>query len=257
MDLFESHAHLEHKKYKNELDKIIHRAKEVGVKYIVNVGSNLSSSYRSLTLSQTYSEIYATVGIHPHEASEFDNSSLQVLKDLAKADKVVAIGEIGLDYYYEHSPRDIQKKALRAQLTLAKSVGLPVVIHNREADQDILNILKNSKIEEIGGVLHCFSSDITMAKACLDLGLYLGFGGVITFKKAKQLRQVVQQLPLSRILLETDCPYLSPHPLRGKRNEPAYLKFIAQKIGEIKGISLEEVVETTTANACKFYGIKK
>lgn len=255
MELIDTHAHLDFSRFNKDRNEVINRASDTGVKYIVNVGADLASSHRGVELSQLFSNIYATVGIHPHDADQVNDRALKVLKDLAKADRVVAIGEIGLDYYYDNSPREKQRTGFRKQLKLARELRLPVVIHGREADEDLLTILKEERVEEIGGILHCFSSGLEVAREALDMGLYLGFGGVITFKKADQTRNVVKEVPLERILIETDAPYLTPHPHRGKRNEPAYVKFVAEKIAQIKGVSIERVAEITTANAKKVYNL--
>lgn len=257
MELIDTHAHLDFPKFNKDRAVVIKRAKEAGVNIIIDVGGDLPSSHRALKLSQTFPEIYATVGVHPHDADQLDQKALKILKDLAKADRIVAIGEIGLDYYYDNSPREIQREAFRKQLELAREVGLPVVIHNREADEDTLDILKEMGVEEIGGVMHCFASDLKMARECLALGLYLAFGGVTTFKNAKNLQGVVREVPLEKLLLETDSPYLTPHPHRGKRNEPVYVRYVAEKIAELKQIPLKEVAEKTTANAREVFNLNE
>ncbi|ACL70938.1 TatD family hydrolase [Halothermothrix orenii] len=255
MQLIDTHAHLDFPRFKKDRVKVIKRAEEDGVKYIINVGADLASSHRSLRLSQEYDHIFATVGIHPHDADQVDGRALKVLKDLAKADKVVAIGEIGLDYYYDNSPRDVQKEAFKRQLELAHKLKLPVVIHSREADEDTLEILKEMEVGELGGVMHCFAGHLEMARECLSLNMYLAFGGVITFKNADKTREVVREIPLDRILIETDSPYLTPHPYRGKRNEPSYVRFVAEKIAELKDKSMEEITRITTANAINAFNL--
>jgi TatD DNase family protein len=255
MKLIDTHAHIDFPVYNEDRLEVIRRAREAGLEYIVDVGADLPSSHRAVELSQVIEGVYATVGIHPHDADKLDDKAMKILKDLSKADRVVAIGEIGLDFYYDNSPRDIQKDAFRRQLGLAREIGLPVVIHTRDADEDTLSILKGEHIEKIGGILHCFNSDIKMANECLNLNLYIAFGGMITFKKSESLRQVVKEVPLNRILIETDSPYLAPNPYRGKRNEPSYVRYVADKIAEIKGISLEEVAQYSTDNAKKVYRI--
>jgi TatD DNase family protein len=253
--LIDTHAHLDFGRFKRDREQVIERAVKEGVKYIVNIGADLKSSYRSVELARSNSNIFATVGIHPHDADQLDEKALQELKRLSQDENVSAIGEIGLDYHYDNSPRDIQKAAFREQLLLAKETGLPVVIHSREADEDTLKILQELHVEEIGGIMHCFGSGLEMARECLDLNLYLAFGGVITFGNAVELRKVVQEVPLERILLETDCPYLTPEPFRGRRNEPAYVKYVAEKIARLKGLTLEEIAEATTTNAKRIYGL--
>ncbi|MFW6029611.1 MAG: TatD family hydrolase [Halanaerobiales bacterium] len=257
MALIDTHAHLDFPKFNKDRLEVIAEAWDKGLSYIVNVGADMLSSKRSLVLAQEYPFIYATVGVHPHEASELDEEALTKLREFAEDDKVVAIGEIGLDYHYDNSPRDIQREAFKKQLLLAKELDLPVVIHSREADEDTLKILKEYYPGMKAGIMHCFGSDLKMARECLDLGLYLAFGGVITFKNAGKLRDVVKEVPLERILIETDSPYLTPVPFRGQRNEPKFVRFVAEKIAEIKDISLIEVAETTTANAIKVYNLPK
>ncbi|MEJ6952256.1 TatD family hydrolase [Natronospora cellulosivora (SeqCode)] len=255
MALIDTHAHLDFPKFNKDRVEVIAEAWDKGLSYIVNVGADMLSSKRSVVLAHEYPFIFATVGVHPHEASEVDDDALEKLKEYAQDEKVLAIGEIGLDYHYDNSPRDIQREAFKKQLLLAKELGLPVVIHSREADDDTLKILKEYYPGIKGGIMHCFGSGIEMARECLDLGLYLAFGGVITFKNAKGLRDVLKEVPLERILLETDSPYLTPAPFRGKRNEPKFIRHIAEKIAEIKECSLIEVAETTTANAIKVYNL--
>ncbi len=255
MELFDTHAHLDFPRFDKDRDEVIKRAQNKDVKTIVNIGSNMTSSRNSVELSRRYENIYAVIGIHPHDADTFKLNVSKKLNKLADNDKVVAIGEIGLDFHYDNSPREKQKQSFRAQLRLAKKLNLPVVIHTRDADQETLNILKDEKAKDIGGIMHCFASDKKMAKEILDLGFYIAFGGLITFKNLSDLREVVKEVPLDRLLIETDSPYLTPEPHRGKRNEPAYVKFVAEKIAEIKGISVEEVAKVTTENAKKVYNI--
>ena len=253
MALIDTHAHLDFPKFNKDRLEVIANSWDKGLTYIVNVGADLLSSRRSIVLAEEYPFIFATVGIHPHDASDLDEDALKELKKMASHEKVLAIGEIGLDYHYDNSPRDIQQEAFRKQLQLAKNLKLPIAIHSREADEDTLKILKEEYPGIKGGIMHCFASNLAIAKECLDLGLYLAFGGVITFKNAKELRDVVKEVPLNRILLETDSPYLTPEPFRGQRNEPSHVRFIAEKIAKIKEIDLIEVVETTTANAIEVY----
>ena len=256
MNLVDTHAHLDFPRFKKDRSQVIERAFENELKYIVNIGADLQSSRNSIKLAEQYDNIYATVGIHPHGADKADLEALKELREMAQSDKVVAIGETGLDFHYDNSPREKQKQAFRAQLRLASNMGLPVVIHAREADEDTVKILKEEGIEKTGGIMHCFASDKKMARKALDLGLYLAFGGLITFSNLDNLRSIVKDVPLDRLLVETDAPYLTPDPYRGKRNEPLYVKHVAEKIAEIKNISLQEVAETTTKNAEKIYKLK-
>ncbi len=255
MELIDTHAHLDSSNYDKDRQGVIKEAKKQGIKYIINVGTNIMSSKNSIALSQKNSGIYATVGIHPHDADEVDNNTLSFLEKLTAEDKVVAVGEIGLDFHYDNSPRDIQKKAFHLQLELARKVNLPVVIHSRDAAQETLKILKEENIQDIGGIFHCFSEDLNTARMILDMGMYIAVGGVITFKNAGGLRQVVAELPLNRLVIETDSPYLTPHPHRGHRNEPSYIKYVAREIARIKNISQVQVAKITTENAKKIYNI--
>ncbi|MFW6306871.1 MAG: TatD family hydrolase, partial [Bacillota bacterium] len=251
----DTHAHLDFPRFDKDRNEVIAKAWDSGISYIVNVGADLVSSQRSISLAEEYPFIFATVGVHPHDASDVDQQMLDRLKELAVHDKVVAIGEIGLDYHYDNSPRDIQKEAFKKQLQLAEELELPVVIHSREADQDTLEILEDYFAAEHGGIMHCFGSGSEMAEKCLEMGFYLAFGGVCTFNNASETREVINKVPLDRILIETDSPYLTPVPYRGKRNEPKYVRSVAEKIAEIKGLELKDVAEKTTENAIKVYNL--
>ncbi|HKL76030.1 MAG TPA: TatD family hydrolase [Halanaerobiales bacterium] len=255
MELVDTHAHLDFPRFDKDRKEVIKRAIDGGVKIIVNIGSSMTSSRNSVELSRRYNEIYSVVGIHPHNADSFNLNISKKLKSLSENKKVVAIGEIGLDFHYDNSPREKQKQAFRAQLRLAKSLDLPVVIHTRDADEETLEILKEENADKIGGIMHCFASDKKMAREILDLGFYIAFGGLITFKNLNNLREVVKEVPINKILVETDAPYLTPDPYRGKRNEPLYVKYVAEKISEIKGLSKEEIAKKTTQNAKKVYNI--
>ncbi len=254
--LIETHAHLDSHKFKRDLDQVLQRAKEAGIEYIFNIGAGERSSQESAALAKQYSQIYATIGVHPHDANEVTGDTLRLFRELAKEEKVRAIGEIGLDYHYDFSPRDVQQRVFRAQLRLAHELKMPVVIHSREADKDTMEILRQEEVDKLGGIMHCFAGDVKMAEECLRLNLKLAFGGVITFDNARSTREVIKAIPLEHLLLETDCPYLTPVPHRGKRNEPAYLRLVAEKMAEIKGVELAEVARVTTKNAKAVYGIK-
>ena len=256
MKLIDSHAHIDGRRFKSDQRKVIQQAKNEGVEYIVNIGSNEETCKNSVELARKYPNIYATVGIHPHNAQNVTGDTLRLLRDLSAEEKVKAIGEIGLDYHYDHSPRDIQKRAFRAQIRLAHDLGMPIVIHTREADKDTMEILKEEEVDKLGGIMHCFPGDVALAEECINMNLKLSFNGILTFKNARTARQVVKEIPLKHLLLETDCPYLTPVPYRGKRNQPAYVKYVAEKIAEIKGIDVEEVARVTTQNAKEIYGIK-
>ncbi len=254
--LIDTHAHLDSKKFKNDQAAVIKRAQEAGIKYIFNIGACEESSKESVELAKKYSQIYAAVGVHPHNAIDVTGDTLRSLRKLAQEEKVRAIGEIGLDYHYDFSPRDVQQRVFRAQLRMAHDLKMPVIIHSREADEDTMRILKEEEVDKLGGIMHCFAGDLAMAEECLRLNLKLAFGGVITFKNAKMTQDVVKTIPLKHLLIETDSPYLTPVPHRGKRNEPAYVVQVAKKIAKIKGIEFEEVVRVTTQTAMELFKIR-
>ncbi|NLM40681.1 MAG: TatD family hydrolase [Firmicutes bacterium] len=249
--MIDSHAHLNDPRFAEDVAEVVTRAQEAGVEAIVNVGYDWTSSLTAVELAERFPGLWAVVGLHPHDAKLWDEELHRRFQELAGHAKVLAIGETGLDYYYDNSPRDEQRAVFRQQLALAQELGLPVVIHSREAAQDTLDILK--EYPDITCLLHCYSGSLEMAQTYLQMGYYLSFGGPITFQNAHKLRSVVAGIPLERILLETDCPYLTPHPHRGKRNEPAFLGLIAEKLAEIHGVPVEEVVRKTAANARRFF----
>lgn len=253
--LFDSHAHLDDPRFDEDRDLVIESLPDKGISYCINAGADMASSKRSVALAQQYAIIYASVGIHPHDAKNAEIHYLQSLQELAKHPKVVAIGEIGLDYHYDLSPREIQRQILIEQLALAERLVLPVILHDREAHGDLLAILKERPERERPGVLHCFSGSWEMAKICLSLGYYIGIGGSVTFKNAVKTVEVAQKVPLDRLLIETDSPYLAPHPHRGKRNDPSLVRHVAEKISEIRAISLEETAAATLSNAVDFFGL--
>lgn len=252
--LIDSHAHLEMKEFDNDRDEVIKRAKAAGVDFIVTVGTNLQLSRKAVLLAGQYENIYATIGVHPHDVGKIGSKTYDDLKELAGQKKVVAYGEIGLDYFRNITPQAQQIEKFSEQLQLAKELHLPVIIHDRDAHDQSLQMVKASGIHS--GVFHCFSGDYEMAKQCLDWGFYLSVPGVVTFDKAKTIQNVVKQVPLSSLLLETDCPYLAPNPYRGKRNEPAYVVHTAKKVAEIKGISREEVAAVTSQNTLSLFQIE-
>lgn len=255
--IFESHAHYEDKKFDEDREELLESMTENGISYIVNVGSSLATTKATLELIETYDFMFGAVGVHPEESAELTEESFAWLKSVTARDKVVAVGEIGLDYYWDEPAREIQKKWFERQIALAREVKLPMIVHSRDAAQDTLEILKAGNAQEVGGVIHCFSYGIEMAREYLDMGFYIGIGGVVTFKNAKKLKEVAEYVPLDRILLETDCPYMAPEPHRGKRNSSLYLPYVAEKIAQIKGVSTEEVCRTTLENAKKMYGINR
>lgn len=235
----DSHAHLEMKEFDPDRPRVIGQAFEQGLSGIITIGTDLESSRKALALAKTYRNIWATVGVHPHESGEFSDQILPELTHLAGDTLVVAIGEIGLDYYRDWSPREAQRETFRQLIRLARQVDLPVIIHDREAHQEVLTILREEKADEIGGVFHCFSGDWEMARQCLDLNFFLSVTGAVTYKKGSVLEEVVRRAPLNTLLLETDAPYLAPKPFRGQRNEPAFLVHTAAHVAGLRGISLE------------------
>jgi len=254
--LIDSHAHLEMPDFKRDLEQVIQRARESGVGYIFTVGTEKKDWKRALEIADSHPSIYAILGVHPHNAKEIEDQTYPALRELCRNGKVRACGEIGLDFFRNLSPRDIQLKRFREQIGLAKELGLPIVVHDREAHQETLEILKSEKAEECGGIIHCFSGDYVMAKICIDMGFYISVPGSITFKNAEGFREIVKRIPLESLLVETDAPFITPEPFRGKRNEPGYVRYTAQKVAEIKKISFEKVAEVTTENALKVYRLK-
>ncbi|MCQ6281857.1 TatD family hydrolase [Bacillus sp. EB600] len=253
--LFDTHAHLNAEEYKDDLDEVIARAQEAGVTHMVVVGFDRPTIEKAMELVDRFDFLYASVGWHPVDAIDMTEEDLVWIEELAAHPKVVALGEMGLDYHWDKSPKDIQKVVFRKQIQLARKVHLPVIIHNREATADIIEILKEEKADEVGGIMHCFSGSPEIAQECVNMNFYISLGGPVTFKNAKRPKEVAAEIPLDKLLIETDCPYLTPHPYRGKRNEPGYVKLVAEQIAEIKGITYEEVAEVTSKNAKKFFGI--
>jgi len=250
--IIDTHAHLDDPKFREDFEDVRARALQAGVTRVISAGSDFTSSRHAVMLADRYSEIYAAVGVHPHEAAAVTPRALEGLRLLAGGGKVVAWGEIGLDYHYDFSPRDIQRDVLRKQLEIAAELNLPVIIHDRQAHQDVLSILKDFP-GLAGVVIHCFSGDLQIAEECLHRGYYLGIGGTLTFPKNSGLRDIVQRLPLERLLLETDCPYLAPQPWRGKRNEPSFLTAVLEEISRLKELPRQEIAEATTASAEKVF----
>lgn len=260
MSLVDTHAHLDFRQFDADRDAVLKRAQAAGVAAMVNVGTDLASSHRAVALAGQYKQIYAAVGMHPHDAKELDGAALAEFRKLAHQPKVVAVGEIGLDFYRDRSPRDVQLRAFRAQLAWAGKMGKPVVIHDREAHDETMEILtawaRGLQVSPLSGrlgVLHTFSGDLAMAERAIGLGFYISISGPVTYKNAHRLAQVVQALPLDRILVETDCPFLTPRPHRGKRNEPAYVRLVAEKIAALRGILFDDLAKATTANAQRLF----
>lgn len=252
--LIDTHTHLGFDQYDSDRDGVVRRALNEGVGRIIDIGTGLEASRRSVVLSQEHGAVYAAVGFHPHHAKDMTPSAFVELRRLAQEEKVVAIGEIGLDFYRNLSPGDVQREAFRRQIGLARELGLAIVVHDRQAHHQVVSILEEEKAAEVGGVIHCFSGDLEMAKWAMDNNFLLSFTGTITFGNSKSLK-MVRSLPLESLLLETDCPFMAPVPFRGKRNEPAYVKFVAQKLAEDGRLTLEGVAEVTTRNAKRLFGL--
>lgn len=250
---FDTHAHYDDEAFDADRDTLIGELGENGISLVLNASSDLASSKSSVALAEKYGFFYAAVGVHPHEASSLTASVLDEIHALTSHPKVKAIGEIGLDYFYDHSPREIQKEAFRAQMALAQELKLPVVIHDRDAHEDCLNVIKDFR--GVRGVFHCFSGSLETAKELIKLGWYLSFTGAVTFKNAKKAPEILKYVPEDRFMIETDCPYLSPVPMRGKRNDSRNLKYIAERIAEIRGSDTESIAALAMENGRRFFGI--
>lgn len=251
--IFDTHAHYDDEAFNEDREAVIKSLAAAGVETVVNIGASMASSETTLELTRNYPFIYGTAGVHPSETAELDEEKFQRLKEIVREPKIVAVGEIGLDYYWEKPAHDIQKNWFERQLELAREVNLPVVIHSREAAKDTLEIMKAAKAGDVGGVIHCFSYGKDMAREYLDMGFFLGIGGVLTFKNAKKLREVVEYAPMAQLVLETDSPYMAPEPNRGKRNTSANLPYVVNMMAEIKGLSPEDVIAATEKNARRLY----
>lgn len=253
-NIFDSHAHYTDKSFNDDREIMLGSLRESGVCGVINCGADIESSVFSLELAKKYPFIYAACGVHPEEVETVDKDYTVTLRNLAKNEECVAIGEIGLDYYWRQDTKSQQKEMFENQIILAKELNLPIIVHDREAHNDTLEILKKHKPT---GVLHCFSGSVETAKEVLKLGMYIGLGGAVTFKNARKSVEVAEMLPLDRLLLETDCPYMAPVPMRGKRNNSAYISYIAEKIAEIKGVDPQTVLDVTADNTKKLFNIKK
>ena len=249
--LFDTHAHMNDPCFDEDREQVLLGLKDKGVEFMMNVGCCLESSRDCVAMAERYPFVYASVGTHPDSADEVDDAVLEEYRKLCKHEKVMAVGEIGLDYYYETIPRDVQQRAFRLQMELAKELGMPVIVHERNAHEDGMKIVKEFK--GVTGVFHCYSGSAEMARQLVDMGWYIGFTGVLTFKNARKAVETAERIPLDRIVLETDCPFMAPEPFRGKRNDPGYLYRMAERLAEIRGISVEEVTEITTQNAKRLY----
>ncbi len=253
--IIDSHAHLDDKRFDDDRDRVIKRCIEDGITHIINAGADMASSKKAVELADNNDIIYASVGVHPHDAGRVGNDYLDTLALWARHPKVVAIGEIGLDYYRDLSPRDVQRKRFIEQIKLAHELDMPIIVHDRDAHGDTMDILKSHRDYIKAGVMHCFSGSLEMAKECIKLGFYISFAGPVTFTNARKLVDAAYGVPLDKILVETDCPYLTPQPHRGKRNYPGYVKLVIDRIARIKGMEFEEVADATAKNALDLFGI--
>ncbi|MCI5221402.1 MAG: TatD family deoxyribonuclease [Candidatus Electrothrix sp. AR4] len=253
--LIDSHCHLDMEAYQDDLEEIIASAERCGIKKIITIGIDLASSRRAVDLAETYSGVYAAVGMHPHSAEEADEAVYLQLSELAASEKVVAYGEVGLDYAKKYAPIDRQLREFAKQLDLAKELDLPIIIHDRDAHEDTLKMIREKGPFPAGGVMHCFSGDSTFARQVLEQGLYISIPGIVTFKNAAEMQKVVREIPLERMLLETDGPFLAPVPWRGKRNRPDYLLYTAAMVAELRDISLDEVARQTELNTREIFSL--
>ncbi|WP_026521455.1 TatD family hydrolase [Butyrivibrio sp. VCB2001] len=254
--IFDTHAHYDDERFDEDRDALLRSMKESGIGNIVNIGANMASSQRSLDLAAEYDFMYAAVGVHPSDCAELDDEKIEKLKEMSSFPKCVAIGEIGLDYYWPEPEHELQKMWFKRQIALAREVELPIIVHSRDAAADTVDILKSENAAELGGVVHCFSYSKEVAEECVKMGFYIGIGGVLTFKNGRKMKEVAETIPMERIILETDCPYLAPEPFRGKRNSSLYLPYVVSAMAQIKGISEEEVISITEANAREMYRLK-
>lgn len=255
--LIDSHAHIQGKEYAGEAEAVIERACAAGIEKIIAVGGagDMSSNTDAIALAESFANVYATVGMHPHDAKDVGEDELRALRELTAHAKVVAVGETGLDYYYNHSPREVQRRVFSQFIRMARETRLPIVVHERDAHKDVAQLLRTEGAGKLTGVIHCFTGDYEAARNYLDLGFYLSFTGIITFKNAQSLREVVRKVPLERMFVETDSPYLTPVPHRGKRNEPAYVRLVAETVAQIKTLALQEVARITTTNVRALFRI--
>jgi TatD DNase family protein len=252
----DTHAHLNDEAYIEDLEAVVKHCQDNQLRYVLNIGYDMPSTYKAVELAKAYDFCYAGVGVHPHDAETVTEETYTILKQLAQEKKVIAIGEIGLDYYRNLSPKDKQINVFRRQIALAKAMKLPIIIHDRDSHEDIMQIMKEEKAEEVGGVLHCFSGSWEMAKVCLNMGFYISFAGPVTFNNANKLREVAKKVPKDRILGETDCPYLTPVPYRGQRNEPSYVIHVVKKLAELRAVTETEMAHTIMRNAQTLFNLK-
>ncbi len=251
--MIDTHAHVDFECYDSRLEEVLSNAKKEGIEKIIIPGVRAKDYQKIVELIEKHDFLYGAVGVHPSEATEYSEQVHQQIRELAKHPKMVAIGEIGLDYYWDKTNIDKQKEIFKAQIDIAKEVNKPILVHDRDAHEDTFNILKEKNASDVGVVMHCFSGSVEFAQQCVKEGYYIALGGVVTFKNAKKPKEVASKIPLENLLLETDSPYLTPTPYRGEENEPSYVRFVAQEIADLKGISLQEVDSQTTKNAYKLF----
>lgn len=251
--LIDTHTHINAEQFNEDVEATIERARAAGVSPMLVVGFDNPTITRAIELAETYEDIYAIVGWHPVDAVDCTEADLARIETLMNHPKVMALGEIGLDYHWDKSPKDIQQRVFRQQIAIAKRTNMPIVIHNREATADVIDILEEEHAEEVGGVFHSYSMSVELLERCLRLNFYISLGGPVTFKNAKVPKAVAQQVPLDRLLVETDCPYLTPTPFRGKRNEPAYVTYVAEEIASLRDMSYDAIAKATTANAKRLF----
>jgi TatD DNase family protein len=254
-DLFDTHAHLHFPEYADDLDVVLARARAAGVRRMLTVGTSVETSRAAIALAQREPDIWASVGVHPHDAADADAAALAEIERLAGGARVVAVGEIGLDFFRNLSPRDAQEQSLRVQLAIARRVGKPAIVHCREAHSEVLRLLTEEGVREVGGIMHCFSGDVGVARRCLDRGLLISLAGPVTYPNARALPEVARFVPGDRLVVETDCPFLPPQGYRGKRNEPAYLAITAGRVAELRGESLDHLATQTSENARALFRI--
>lgn len=251
----DSHAHLDDRRFNRDRERLIESLKDNDVEAVLNPGADLKSSIKAVEMAEKYPFIYAAVGCHPHDSKYMDDRTMDKFKDLAKSDKVLAIGEIGLDYHYDNSERDVQRRWFREQIRLAKDLDLPYIVHDREAHGDILKIMKEEYYDGVTGILHCYSGSVELAKEFIKLGFYISLAGPVTYPRARVPKMVAKEIPLDKLLIETDAPYLTPQVYRGKRNEPKYVRYVAEEIAKIRNISVDEVAEKTSENFKKLFNL--
>lgn len=255
--LFDTHVHLNARQFKEDRKEIIERAFDAGVNYMTVVGFDEETIELAMEIAESYETIYAAVGWHPVDAIHYRDKHLDLLEKLSEHPKVVALGEMGLDYYWDTSPPEIQEEVFRQQIRLAKKVNKPIIIHNREATDDLIRILQEEDAKDVGGIMHCYSGTAEQLQPCLEMNFYISLAGPVTFKNAKELKEVAKLIPLDRLLIETDAPYLAPHPYRGKRNEPSYVTKVAAEIARVREMDYDTICQITTENALNVYRIKK